>query len=428
MKKLIEEKIFDGVTFSYVQDDRFKNDAVTAVFYLPLSKETVSTYAVLTRLLVRTCSKYPDYTELSKKLSSLYGASLYADCAKVGDRLALTFSVVGLDDRYALFGEKISAELSELLCEILFNPKLDGEKFDFAELELAKRELEDVIDSEFNEKRVYALNRAVSLMYGDEPFSVSRLGSKDALRLVTPASLYDAWLVMLQTAEIRVNYVGESSSQFAKKTFEKNFSLIQRTPAELKNTVLSPADAPKEFCDEMELSQSKMILGFSTGCAEPDENVMATRLMCAVLGGTAHSKLFNNVREKLSLCYYCSSSYDRQKGMMLISSGVERENLLKAKTAILHEISAMQDGDITDFEIESAKMSVKNSFKERDNSVSGISGWYLSQTFDGRVYTDDEAAAALDAVTKDEVVNAAKRLKLHTVYTLRGISKDGGEA
>lgn len=146
--------------------------------------------------------------------------------------------------------------------------------------------------------------------------------------------------------------------------------------------VVKNVSKEKHITEEMELSQSKLVMGFRTQISAGDEEAVAERLMCAVLGGTASSKLFNNVREKQSLCYYCSSSYDSIKGIMYINSGVEGENLEKAEKAILKEIEDMKNGEITDFEIEATKLAVVNSFKSSSDSVSGIENWYT-----GRILT-----------------------------------------
>ena len=144
--------------------------------------------------------------------------------------------------------------------------------------------------------------------------------------------------------------------------------------------VVKNVSKEKHITEEMELSQSKLVMGFRTQISAGDEEAVAERLMCAVLGGTANSKLFNNVREKQSLCYYCSSSYDSIKGIMYINSGVEGENLEKAEKAILKEIEDMKNGEITDFEIEATKLAVVNSFKSSSDSVSGIENWYTEES------------------------------------------------
>lgn len=424
MNVLNRIEITDSVVFNSIKDSRFKTMRISAVAFMPLKAETASVNALLTKVLMISCEKYPDFTELSRKLSSLYGASLNATFSKVGDSQALCFTVAGIDDRYALDGDVVSKELSSLLCEIIFSPKLVNGVFDSSELEQGRRELIDIIDSEYNEKRIYAASRATSIMCENEAFGISRYGTKEGVNAVTPKSLFDAWQNMIKTAKFEIVYTGESDSLDVCDTFKKHFSAFGRKPSKLENVIVRCADNVKREKEEMELSQSKLIMGFRTDCAEPDSGVMATRLMSAVLGGTAHSKLFSNVREKLSLCYYCMSRYNRNKGILFVESGVESDNVEKAQSAILNEIKSIQNGDITDFELESAKLSVTNSFIESCDTASGIEYWYVSQMLDGKIYSADEACAAINNVTKQEVIDAAKRLTLDTVYTLIGTQKD----
>ncbi len=427
MSKLVRKQISSAVAFNSVKESRFKTMRISVTAYLPLKKETAAENALMSLVMTRSCEKYPDFTELSKKLSYLYGASLSSGIMKIGDVQALTFSISGIDDRYALGDDIISKELSDLLCEVIFNPLVKDDAFDSTECEQERRQLIDLIDSEFNEKRIYAKNGALDLMCKDEAFGVKRYGDRESVEKATPEDLYKAWLNMLKTARFEIVYVGDSDSSTAFEVFDKRFNEIERTPIELTTDVVRTADTVKYGNEDMELSQSKMILGFRTDVAEPDSDTMATRVMCALLGGTAHSKLFCNVREKLSLCYYCSSSYIRQKGIMLIESGVERENIEKAKDAILGEIKAMQNGEITDEELIATKMSMSNAFFSNYDTVGGISGHYLSQMFDNSLLTPQECVDSVNAVTKEDVIRCAQKLTLDTVYTLTGVSKEKEE-
>ncbi len=427
MSKLVRKQISSAVAFNSVKESRFKTMRISVTAYLPLKKETAAENALMSLVMTRSCEKYPDFTELSKKLSYLYGASLSSGIMKIGDVQALTFSISGIDDRYALGDDIISKELSDLLCEVIFNPLVKEGAFDSIECEQERRQLIDLIDSEFNEKRIYAKNGALDLMCKDEAFGVKRYGDRESVEKATPEDLYKAWQNMLKTARFEIVYVGDSDSSTAFEVFDKRFNEIERTPIELTTDVVRTADTVKYGNEDMELSQSKMILGFRTDVAEPDSDTMATRVMCALLGGTAHSKLFCNVREKLSLCYYCSSSYIRQKGIMLIESGVERENIEKAKDAILGEIKAMQNGEITDEELIATKMSMSNAFFSNYDTVGGISGHYLSQMFDSSLLTPQECVDKVNAVTKEDVIRCAKNLTLDTVYTLTGVSKEKEE-
>ena len=427
MSNLMRKQISDCLTFNTIKESRFKTMRISVTAFLPLDKLTAANNALMSLVLTRSCNKYPDFTMLSKKLSSLYGATLTSGFRKMGDVQALTFSVSGLDDRYALEGDVISKELSNLLCDVLFDPLLKDNAFDEGECEQERRQLIDMIDSEFNEKRVYANQKAVSIMCEDEAFGVARYGSRESVLSATPADLYEAWLNMLKTARFEIIYVGDSDSTNAFDVFKERFAKINREPATIDTKVVREAQRVKTENEDMELSQSKMILGFRTAIAEPDDEAMAARVMCALLGGTAHSKLFCNVREKLSLCYYCSSSYIRYKGIMFVESGVERDNIEKAKEAILGEIKAMQNGDITDEELKATKLSMNNAFFSSCDTVGGISNYYMSQMLDKAVLTPQQAVELVENVTKEDVIACAKKLTLDTVFTLTGNAVDEEE-
>lgn len=423
MNNLVTRNIADNVTFMSIKESRFKTMRISVNAFLPLNIDTAATNALLSLVLTRSCAKYPDFTMLSKKLSSLYGASLSSGFRKMGDTQVLSFNISGIDDRYALDDEVISQQLSDLLCEVIFNPLLDNNEFVSAEVEQERRQLIDMIDADFNEKRIYASHKAISLMCSGEAFGISRYGDKDSVNAVTSAMLYDAWCNMLKTARFEIIYVGESDSTAACEVFSKYFESIDRASAVLSTYVKRSASEVKVENEDMELSQSKMILGFRTDVAEPSEESVAMRLAVAVLGGTAHSKLFCNVREKLSLCYYCSSSYIAQKGIMLVESGVESDNIDKAKNAILNEIEAMKKGDITDEELSSAKLSMCNSYRTTNDTVGGISAFYLSQIFSSKLMSADELCDMIQKVTKEDIINCANKLTLDTVFTLTGTAK-----
>ena len=424
MSNLIRKQITDSVAFTTIKESRFKTMRISVTAFLPLDIKTAADNALMSLVMTRSTEKYPDFTVLSKKLSSLYGASLASGFRKMGDVQALTFSISGIDDRYALSDDVVSKELSDLLCDVVFNPFIKDGAFDKTECEQERRQLIDMIDSEFNEKRIYANSQAIKAMCEDDVYAVSRYGDKESVNACTVNSLYNAWKNMLKNARFEIIFVGDSDSSIAYDVFKKRFTDLERSDIELSTSVKRVADEVKTVNEDMELSQSKMILGFRTEVAEPDDDVMATRLMCAVLGGTAHSKLFCNVREKLSLCYYCSSSYIRSKGIMLVESGVERENIEKAKEAILNEIKAMQNGEITDEEIEATKLSMSNSFYTACDTVGGISSYYLSQMLDGTVFTPQQAVEKVNSITKEDVIRCAKKLTLDTVYTLTGVQKE----
>lgn len=421
MNSMNRTEIAPGVNFSAISDNRFKTMKISATVLVPLCEDTVSSYALLTQVMTRSCAEYPDFTALSKKLSSLYGASLSGGVRKLGESLALTFSVSGLDDRYALTKESISEELSRILCSVIFKPLLCADAFDSEEVEQERRQLIELAEGEINDKRAYANNRLLELMCEGEAYALRRYGSVEAIRKVTASELYTIWQTMLRTARFEIFFIGESSADTARAVFTEEFARVSRDVCSLSTNIVRSAEKVRDYEDRMEVAQAKLLLGFRAGVGGTDEGVTAMRLMCAILGGSAHSKFFVNVREKQSLCYYCVSRYQRAKGIVTVESGVEFDNIEKTKQAVLAELDAIRRGDVTDDEINFAKLSVANDFVSICDTVSGIGEWYVSQLADAKLLTVEEAIEDFNSVTKEQIVEAANKLTLDTVYVLRGV-------
>ena len=231
----------------------------------------------------------------------------------------------------------------------------------------------------------------------------------------------NAWKKLLKDSVVEIFYIGDSGADKAEKVFTDAYSKIDRTPCKVDMSYVKSADEVQRVVEEMDVSQSKLVLGFRSGvgCTDTEKEWIAGRLMCAVLGGTANSKLFNNVREKQSLCYYCAASYNFINGLMIVDSGVLNENIEKTEKAILKEVEDMKNGNITDFEIEATKRAIVNGFRTSNDTTAGIDNWYSSQFINDGFNSIEELAAKYNAVTKEEIVEAAKKLTLDTVYVLK---------
>jgi len=425
MTNIERKEIAPNVFFNSVTVERFKTMKLSCTAYIPLTRESAAMSAMLSQVLTKSCEEYPTLMQFSRKLGSLYGATVSGGANKSGDVRTLKLVVSAIDDRFALGGESVAEEVSKLLCEVLFKPKVKDGKFDSEDLEQERRQLIEYIDAQFNDKQVYAALRCTEIMCEGEPYGITRHGGVDTINKIDCKNLYNGWQELLKTARFEIFFVGGKGAEEARNVFEKAFSNVERQPAKLENKVVSDVKEVKNVTEEMELSQSKLIIGMRTGVDSLDPKADAMKLMSTVLGGTAHSKLFNNVREKLSLCYYCSSRYDGRKGILRIESGVESENIEKAKEAIFAEIEEMKKGNISDFEMESAKLSLCDSFRTLDDSVDGIEAWYSFQVFENSFKNLDEKLEGIMKVTKEQVVEAANLLKTDTIYVLKGNQKEG---
>ncbi len=422
MESLIREKIGEQAYFNVVPVKRFKTMKITLAAFVPAERGHASEYAVLSDILTRGSRKYPSLKVLEKKLLSLYGAELSSNVRMQGDMQVLSLSLTGLCEKFAFDNTAIAGELSEILCQLLFDPNVSGGKFAENDLCQSKRQVLEAIDSEFNDKRLYSLKRCVEIMCKDSPGGIDRLGDRQGVLNVSAESLYTAWQRLLADARFEIFYISDTGSDAAEKIFKNSFSKIRRTPASLSTELFASGGGVKRVTEEMELSQSKLVMGLSCGVNAESRDYFKMILLSAVLGGTPSSKLFMNIREKQSLCYYCSSRYNRSKGYIVVESGVEGSNLQKAEEGILGEIEQIKQGNISDFEIESAKLALVNSYRSAGDTVSSIEAWYLARITDEIMLTPEQTAKEICDVTKQQLSEIAAGIDLDAVFTLK--SKD----
>lgn len=412
-------RLCDGVECITLPDTRFKTAQITVGFFLPLSRDTVEEYALLPRLLTRACALYPDFTALNRRLNELYGASVGGQSLRVGESQLLLFSAEATADRYALHGEAVTAACAQLLCEMLFHPALENGLLRREDVETERRCLAEDVRSQINDKRWYALRRAEELLCAEEAYGVGSLGRAEVIERLTPAQATVAWTRMLQQATVRVIIQSPTAMPQVEDAFVQGFSAVPgRAPTIAVTDTAAHAPTLLRHTERMALNQSKLVMGFRTDCAEPQAEAAETRLMNALLGGTPSSLLFRNVREKLSLCYYCSSSYDRMKGLLFVQSGVDETNAARAEQEILRQVEALVDGRFTDDELEAARRCVLQSFEAVGDSQAALASWYISQAILPHRQTPQEARRAVEQADRAAVIRAAARLRCECVYLL----------
>ncbi len=408
-----------GVYSLLIPDERFKTSQLTVALLMPLSKETVEQYALLPRLLIRGCAAYPDFTALHRRLNQLYGAAVTGDVARIGETQALILTAECTSDRYAIGGEQLTAACAELLCEMLFRPALENGVFRAEDVETERRCLAEEVRAEINEKRWYARRRAERLLCPDEAYGIGRYGSAEIIESLTPQAVTAAWQRVLREASVQLILQSDRALPEVEATLCREFAAVSgRRPIVCHTDTVTRLPEFRRQVERMEVGQSKLVLGFRAGCAEPQAGVNAVRLMNALLGGTATSLLFKNVREKLSLCYYCSSVYDRIKGVLFVQSGVDEKNAERAENEILAQLEAVRRGEFTDEELEAARRSIVQSFEAVNDSQGARSAWYVSQAALEDPDTPEATREAIEAVTREEVIAAAKQVRYECAYLL----------
>ena len=417
MSKVIVKNIADGINLNIIKTNKFKTNAITVDFIRPLNENEASLNALLPCVLNRGSKKYKSMDVIKSKLDMLYGASLYSDVGKKGDNQVFGFVMSFVDCDYISEDINMLKECSGVLLDIILNQVVNGNSFDMDFVESEKKNLVNKIKSQINDKRSYSVTRCLEEMFKNEAYGISDIGEIEKVEKITPEELYNHYKNVLETSQIEIFYVGnEKSIKGLVPKLKKAFSKIDRKnilPCE--NKVKDKADKVKEIEDKLNITQGKLVLGFQTG-AITEENVAAYSVFNVIFGGSPASKLFMNVREKLSLCYYCSSRIIRQKSIMYIASGIEFDNKEKAYNEILNQLESVKNGDFTLEEIANAIKYLKNSYMTLEDTNVSMAEYYLTGIIGQNVTSPSEMIRKISKVKKEDIIECAKKVTLDTVY------------
>ncbi len=416
-------QIANGVTLNVLPSDKFKTNLLSVNFITPLNVFNASNAALLSKVLLRASNKYPSTALLSKHLEYLYDMSASMRSYKRGETLIVSYESEFLKDGFVPKGsENLLYESVDLFYQVIFEPLVKNGGFDENILCQEKSDLINSINALINNKNAYAKQVCTSLMCGEEAYSTYELGDVDTVNNINAKSLYEYYLDFVRSTQIEIYFVGEADEELLTQRLKGTFEGLERQVKQVQKTfVTDKVHSPViEKQEPMDVSQGKLALGFRTGVTLGSDDSAPFALFCEIFGGSPVSKLFLNVREKLSLCYYCRAMTDSYKGVMFILSGIENSNREKAVNAILCELEDMKCGKFSDEDIESAVLSLTNAYKELSDNTSGLVAWYLSR----RLYSDfsdpNDVIERIKSVSKDSIVKAASKARLDTIYFLKG--------
>ena len=421
---MIETKeIAPGITLHCCRDSRFKTGCLSFQLVRPMCREEAAKNALLSAVLLRGTKKYPDLRSITQALDELYGASVSTLVRRVGDYQTVGFYCGFMDDRFALPGDRVLEPMLRFLEEILLDSPTEngGFRADFVESE--KKNLASNIDSELNDKRVYAVGQLLKTMCRADTFGIPRLGEKEDVLAIDAADLYRHYRKILRESPIQVFYVGSAQPETVENLLAPIWQRLDRAPVTLPaQTGFHPCEG-QDAQESMDVSQGKLCIGYTTSITNRDPDFPAMQVMNTIFGAGMTSKLFMNVREKLSLCYSVGSSYYGTKGIILVSAGIDFDKEDLTRQEIEKQLNACRDGDITEEELLSAQQALLSSLRATHDSPGAIEGYYATAALSGMKLTPAEYMAAVEAVTVQQVAAAARKVVCHSSYFLKGGSQ-----
>ena len=416
-------ELLPGVTLRCFPDTRFKQGALSFQIIRPMCAKEVALNALIPAVLLRGTEKHPNLRSITLRLDELYGAAVGATVRRVGDYQTTGLSCGFIEDKYALPGDRVLEPMLDFLRELLLEPVLEEGGFcrDFVESE--KKNLISTIESELNDKRAYAMNRMLRAMCKADSYGVPRLGSVEDVAAIDAVAAFEHYRSTLRTSRIDIFYVGSSEPETVARLLMPIFEGIDR--------VYQPLLPQTPFCDAggedlvetLDVAQGKLCLGYVTPITNRDPRFAAMQVANTIFGAGMTSKLFMNVREKLSLCYSIGSAYYGSKGLVTVSAGIDFAREQQTRDEIARQLEALCSGDITEDELRSAKEALLSSLRSTHDAPGSIEGYYATTALSGLAMTPEQYMQAIRAVTAEQAAEAARELRLHTTYFLKGVTE-----
>lgn len=424
----VRTELIPGVWLTALRSDKFKTGCLSINLLTQLKRETAAFNAVLPFVLRRGTRFHPDMQTIAAELDSLYGTGVEPIVRKIGEIQCIGFYASFPDRKYLPAGSEVFEKTANLSCEMLLAPNTRGGLFLPAYVESEKEKLLELIRSRVNEKRSYAHFRLLEQMCCYEDYAVSRFGTEDTAESIYYQKLTKYYHSLISASPVEIFYCGSMEASKVADTLSDALSGMTRGEInyDIGTDIRMNAveDQVRSFVDEMSVTQGKLVMGFRLGECMEEPDLAAIYVFNAVYGSGVTSKLFMNVREKLSLCYYASSTVDTHKGIMLVSSGVDFDKVDEAKSEILAQLEAVKSGDISDEELEAARRSVASDLLACLDSQGELEGFYLANTIDGLEFSPDELAALVCDVSREDVIKIASSVVLDAEYFLRGGGED----
>ena len=411
-------KLGEHLYLTVLPNSKFKRNKITINFMIPNRRETATAFALLPGVLERAYEDYPTMLEFSRKLNMMYSASLRTGTYVTGSNRSLRFSIQGIKNEYCLNGEDLLNDMCDVLLGVIFRPCLEDGHFVDEWLEIEKYKLKEEIQSEVNDKRGYCVRQARRLFFKDSMNGVERLGYEDEIDSVSSTGLYECYQQLLRSSSIEIFVSAEGADSITEKLVSA-FAYERDGVTPPITTQLTPCENEVVVKDEqIDTVQGKICLIYTTTRLLKAEERFKMLVANAVFGGTVSSRLFKNVREKQSLCYYCAAGFSGFTSSMTVDSGVEHVNSQKAVDAIKKELSDLINGPISQKEIDEVKLTLKNSLMSSYDSLASLEAWYMNEAFIGTGLSPEDAVTVISEVSEEDIREMLKLLHLNVLYRI----------
>ena len=418
------QEVKRGIKTHMIETNKFKTNLFAIFLSVPLNRESVTQNALIPAVLRRGTANLKTQEEISIALENMYGATLDCGVEKTGDNQTLKFYLETLNDTFLPEQENLSKKAIELLLDVVFNPLTENGNLKKEYVESEKKTIKRLIEGKIDNKDMYAYNRCIEEMYKNKPYGLYKYGYIEDLDKLDEKNLYEDYKKLLNEAKIDIFVSGNFGNDDIIDVINENINIVNLKPREDKHIINTEEKEKKEkvevqtIQEPKDVTQGKLVIGLDIDFYEPDSKY-AMCLYNVILGESATSKMFQNVREKAGLAYSARSTYVRQKNNIFIRAGIEISNYEKAVNIIKEQLEDMKNGKFTEEDIENAKKymvaGIKTVQDEQDSEIT----YYMGQELSGKLIYFEDYINKINDVTREQIDQIAKNININTIYFLK---------
>ncbi|WP_339369169.1 EF-P 5-aminopentanol modification-associated protein YfmF [Paenibacillus elgii] len=409
-----------GVRVHVLPTEQFKTYALSVYVGSPLQEDTVTPNALIPFVLRRGSKAYPETKQFREKLDDLYGAGFGFDVYKRGDYQMLQFRMDVIQDDFVSSPQPLLDQAIQFLGEAITQPAMEGGTLVRKYIDSEKTTLQKRLESIVNDKIRYAAERCIAEMCSNEPYRLHPLGAIDRIPSIEAEGLTERYEALLRQSPIDIYVVGNTNLEQVLPLIERYFAARgERTSDYSLRAEHRSVGQVKEVVERLDVNQGKLNMGLRVRTSYADDSYPSALLYNGILGGYPHSKLFTNVREKASLAYYASSRLDGHKGILTIQSGIEIANYEKAVSIIKEQLKAMEEGQISDTELQQTKAMITGHLRELQDSAFELIAFDFNNRLSGADRTVPALIEAVEQTNKELIRRMARQVQLDTIYFLR---------
>lgn len=414
--KKIEEKSYN---LHVIETDKFKTIMVKVNFKRKIKKEEISMRNMLVNVLFESTKKYPTKRLMEIQTEELYELGYRGTNYASGIYSVIGFDSIFLDPKYT--EDSMLEESFEFLKEILFNPNVDETGFDDNSFEIGYKILEDHLISLNENPDLYTQIRLLEELDPGHVLSYRSCGYDDDLKIIDKKKLYNYYLDVLDNDIVDIFVVGNVDTKEIRKVINKLFPFKERDKGSDNHFCHSSLKRERvNLCiEKTELNQSKLALGFKIEEANDFELRYVLNILNYILGGSPDSKLFQNVREKNSLCYTVSSSSQPLCSIMIIKAGINASDYDRACAIILEQLEDLRKSNFSEDDMKKAKITYENSINELKDNSESLVALYSGIEYLGSDSIEDRIKN-IRKVNKKDVVNLSNKIVLDSIFFLEG--------